>query len=903
MIRLIHYDRNINDFVMEDALCIYRTSFDLVAEEIELLRNLLSHYQDLFYQYGSQRNNYNTVKDSLKKVKDTCEQDWKIYMSYGLDKRYSQLNGDLIQKVEWSSRPNQLKQSIVHSILRIGEYFYITDQEMQELSEDMELFISSGDCKLFDNIGSPYGVAELENSLEEDILNKEKDIRNYLKENGLKDIPAEDILKALETVRKWMNLEIEEIPKWARDFLYVCKRIRKEIRKHEEDFARILEEGISPELIIQKRSGFCLNKEEPFRIFLEKTQMASWKNPEGSWLVGRSRYPFPKGVFRDTKYLSWWDMDNIYYSLGKGPWLKTRYVGQPCSFYQNLAELPAGIIKNTIKKIKKEWTNGGEFDPSIVNIYENYNELLDMVHKMEDSVAMDFSSYSDYLSRNVFPWIMKYLWGLPKEYRDLMSHLMSLPIRVNGKTYYHSHGSVMGIKCNFLLITFANALMWCISNILSGCDDRCKIMGDDRITTHHRKYTEEEVLIQLSVPAYFNCVTNMSKTEWLDRDGYTSFCKRTFNREGEQITGIGGEFGLKQKPFMNDVSVWLNVMNHNEIPVTKKQVIQWVEYFKDYFRVTYSKFQKTGDPELVEIMEVLFKIPYYYGGWGLEDPDEALETILLRSVMSTVDLIMAEMDGDFSDANLNKIREYIRYHGGEDNRYYLNLVNSNSYAQDFERIQQYIDDITYALNSNTVSLEDMKKARSASQRIMEIVLERDSRLANSSSTKNRIDYQFDQDRVGKIRAKYLYVALEEEQHKLNSTMIDSSVLKESLDQFGGIREYLDYMGAKTRSDGRFVSYSNAFHQVFFGVSFPRSEGNKIYRISSDDSSYEHYTSSNPSGKFLNWEDLSEDERKTVKCLSRPRTRKVVDNLGYGATMLEETCEQYLIKRLTELFEE
>lgn len=915
--RLLRYNQEINTFRVEDALNIFSSSFLLTPEEEEEVKELLTFYYLTFSKGYGLTKNYWSIQSQLKEVKETCQRDWDCWMKRDLT-QVSSMHKKLFSMIAESPRPQSLKDNICHTAVRIGEFYYITDQEMEELASNMSSFIESGDCKLFDYEGSPYGDIPLEDTLEEDIHKKADRISEFLKSKNMKILKPNQITDALKKIREWVLSDVKQVPKWARGYIQVCQEIKKSMALHHKDFEELRTEGISDKLIIQKRSGFCLNKEGWFREFLERTSMPTWKNPEGSWIAGSTNLPIPEGVYKDTYSLPQWIMDCIYYSLGKGPWLKTRYVGQPCAFFQNIAELGASIVKFTIKnheRKRKEALEAGEptdlEDASGINIYENYDSLKDMVVTMKDSVAVDFSSYSDYLSRNTFKWIMDYLWGMPKWYSNIIMGMMSLPIKVNGQIYPHLHGSVMGIKLNFLLITFANMVMWMVSNIISECEDKAKFMGDDRISVKSSLYSLEEFSIALSVTAYFNCVVNADKTEWLQRDGYTSFCKRTFNKDGEQISGLGGEYLLKQKPFLNDLSVWESICYRNDIPLSEPQLKRWFEHWSPYYLLTYVRFQRPDDPDLDQMVKTMRKIPFCYGGWSLEATTGDLDQIMLRSVMATINTIMEEVKEDQSSPGLNRIREYIRANGGENNRYYLNLMNSSSYTLDYDKIQGYLQDITRVLSKPNNTLEEMKRARSASQRIMEIILERDSRLASSSSTKNRINYTFDQDRVAKIRTKYIRAAFEETEHNLKSGVIDQAVLEDCLSQRGnlGIQDYLKYLEHKTKCDIVTGYYSN-FCTSFYGMKVvrehPDGSGKRVFwkRIEADDTQYGHIYEKNGKycGDFVTEKDLTEDEKYVYKMLRSGKTRDIVEQLDRILERQMRDMKDYLLSNLLDCYD-
>lgn len=883
---LIHYQDTINKFYEEDAMAVLDCTFNLTKQEKLAIKGILQYY-------SSMTGPMVVSKENIAMMKEICEHDWEGYLKDG---RISTIHAYL-RKLLTPRTPRNV--TLFHTIMRTGEFFYMTDQEMNEMANDMDSFIEAGDCKLFDNVNSPYPDKELGDSFESDIKSFQKSIRKYLKKNGLPDISGKEVLDALEKIKGWIETaDLEEIPIEARGMIQLCQEIRRDVCKEawnlHWDFPGM--GGIEPECIMKKMSGFCLNKEGFFKEFLRKTGMGSWKNPEGSWLYGASKYPWNPEYFEDMKKLSFWDMDVIYYSLGKGPWLKARYVGQPCAFYQNVAEPLARVVKNCIKYHHDRWKEGQEgiLDAEGLNIYENYYYLLDMVSRMKDSIAMDFKSYSDYLSRNTFKWVMKYLWGVPDSYAKEIFFLMSLPIKVNGRVYPHKHASVMGIKVNFLLITFSNFLMWLVGCIITKRWDWPKFMGDDRIQICTENYTEEEVNKFFAVTAYFNCVVNSSKSEWLQRDKITSFCKRTFMEGGIQVSGFSGEYFLKQKPFLNDVSVWLNMCERAGIPITEDQRDRWIRYHAEYYSITDLKFHKKSDPPIEEMVDILLKIPYRYGGWSLEEPDDAMEEIMLRSVLATIATIIQDIQEERKDYNRTLVRQYILAQTSESNRYYQNLLRSNSYTIDLEKIRDYVIDVSNVLNKRQNSIEEIKKARIASQRLMEIVLDRDSRLASSSSTKNRINFKFDQDRVSKIRAKYVRLAAEERERKLASDMLDMNILNSMLkrDYKSGVYEYFDYIKAKQDNQCHICIYNNSFQTVWFGMAVTRynDDGTSrefIKRLDADDSYYERIEKigSHYYGKFVIEQDLTEGEKKVFKILQKAYNKKVI-------MMTEEALNAY-----------
>lgn len=917
MRRLINYNQNINYFLQEETAQTLGITFDLDKEEVVILKEILGVYYESFSRLDRPAR-YKDNKDLMKDLKKVCEADWNSYMSGR--HHFSKLNGEFIRRIDTSSRPAYMKQNIIHSVTRIGEFYYLTDDEMEGLATDIDKFIEAGDCCLFAHDG-PYKDIPLSTKLEEDLVDKAPIIKEYIRENSHSPhLNPEDILQALEKVKLWMTENsLDEVPEWVRGFIQICQEIKREcLSMKEEDFS----DGIPESLLMTKRSGFCLNKEIWFREFCQKYNLPSWKNPEGSYLYGVKNYPFSSNFTKDMRGITDWDMNRIYYSTGKGPWWKVRYVGQPPAHYQNLAEYGACIIKRVIKEHSSRRT-AGKRDPwkrelediSLINIYNNYSELKDLVLGMTDGYAQDFSAYSDYLNRNIFEWIMRYLWGMPKWFRNIINHLMSIPVSINGKDYHYLHGSVMGIKLNFLLITFANALMWVISNIISNTSDKAKFMGDDFLSVKREGYySEEEKEIRYEVCSYFNCVINRSKTETLSEQGYVSFCKRYFNKEGIQITGLGGEYFMKMKPFLNDISVWENVCYHNDIPIRREQVNRMIELWSPYMSVSYNRFYRKGDPSLGEMASILKKIPFYYGGWSLEEADQELEKILLQSVVATVQVIFEDVFEDLSSSSLNKIREFLRLdmEDYKSNRYYNILDRSSSYSEDYDRIRRHIDDVMDVLEKQSYDIEEMKRARYSAQRLMEIVLQRDSKLANSSSTKNRIAYNFDQDRVSKIRYGYFQESLSGEEDYLQSSIIDHAVLKDNMndkDLSDAIKDYMRYIHAKNRSRSIVKTYWDAACHGYLAMQVFRknedgSEKELKKRITIQDSSYDHayYSEGRWHGQFVNKWDLTEDERLVFDYLSNKNTKMMIDHMETILDSQITNMTSYLLNRLVELME-
>jgi len=914
---LINYDMNINYFLVEETTQTIKITFRLNEKETDMLKEVLNIYYEMFSKLESPAR-YSQDNFAMKEVKNICEQDWNNYMK-GIPE-YSNLNGKFILEIDKSERPKHIKQSIIHTVTRIGEFYYLTDKEMAELTEDINQFIEAGDCCLFANNG-PYGVIPLSKSLEEDIFDKEGSIKQYIQKNSHEPIlEPSQIIEALSQIRKWMlERDLSKIPKWARGFIQINQEIKENCGKMKEDDFK---DGIPADLIMTKRSGFCLNKEKWFREMCQRYHLPSWKNPEGSYLYGSKNYPFKNDYIKNMRGIKEWDMNCIYYSIGKGPWWKVRYVGQPPAHYQNLAEYGARIIKNSIKRHtkgrkdrKKDFLGRELEDISSINIYDNYKELKEMINGMVDGYAQDFSAYSDYLNRNSFDWIMKYLWGMPKWYRDIINHLMSLPVLINGKSYKYLHGSVMGIKLNFLLITFSNALMWTISNIITGTEDKAKFMGDDFLSVHNqREYTRKEKNIRYEVCSYFNCVINKSKTETLSDQGYVSFCKRYFNKEGYQITGLGGEYCLKMKPFLNDISVWENVCYHNDIPLRKDQVDAMAQLWSKYVVISYNKFHHSNDPDLGQMVTILRKIPFYYGGWSLEEADQELEAILLQSVISTVQVIFKDVYEDLSSNSLNRIRDFLRHEMDdyENNPYYINLQKASSYSEDYDRIKEFIDNIMIVMNQRSYSLDELQKARFSAQRLMEIVLQRDSKLSNSSSTKNRIAYKFDQDRVSKIRYGYFQESLTNRENLYRSSIIDNSVLKDSMSNeelSQSIRNYMKYVEAKNRSGSTAKTYWDAVGNAYIAMRVLRTDDDGTIhemkkRLTSEDSYYQmaRCRGGKWEGSFVWYEDLTEDEKLVYRYLRRSSAYKVIDHIERVLNKQIDSMKTYLLNRLTDLIE-
>lgn len=912
--QLIPYSSQINNFCTEDAITILHASFLLSDSEKEKIKDLLEN----LYRPLSEMNWTQRKEAGIKELREKCTQDFQSYI-LGQISEVSDIHKRLF--VEIDRNPNRKRNlNLVHSIARLGEFFYMTDQEMERISQDMDSFIESGECGLFDYETSPYSDKPLTKSFQRDLYKFEDDIREYLKNHELPDITTSEVQSALKKIRGYIDgSDLSKVPKGFRGLIQVCKEIRREVVRETKarDWNHPGNQGILPGDIMKKLSGFCLNKEEVFKNFLFKTGMPSWKNPEGSWLYGVSKYPWNPNYFQEMKFCPWWDMDVIYYSLGKGPWDKSRYVGQPCSFYQNVAEPLASTVKKVIKQHHKRYKRKvrGVYNAECINIYENYDSLLETVSGMKDSLAMDFDSYSDYLSRNSFEWVLKYMWGVPKAYRDEILFLMGLPIKVNGRVYPHLHGSVMGIKVNFLLITFSNALMWMVGCELSHCYDIAKFMGDDRIQVNKKRtYSQKEVDIQHAVTAFFNCKINTLKSEWLSVDGHTSFCKRTFDINGDQISGFSGEYVLKQKPFMNDLSVWLNVCKNNQIPVNQKQVEVWLEHFSGYYPVTYFKFSSVGDPSVEEMASILSKIPYRYGGWSLEEPDDMMDKIMFQSILSTVNAMMLESQSETSfDSGREKIRNYIKRFSEEGNRYLEAARNSTSYSYDWDELMRCIQDIHLILESRVIKSEMLERARKSARRILEIVLERDSRLASSVSTKNRIDYTFDQDRVAKLRFKYFQASLKEEGERIYSGLYDTLILEsfKDLGIQGAVKEYFRYKELCSETGCYLFSYNDAVGHIYTAMRVfrrnPRGElVSLVTRLTSSDNYYDHYRifgDGTTEGNFLVYSDLTSKEQELRTLLKRKEVREAIDHLDKTMNSALDSAISYLISYLADLYPE
>lgn len=896
--QLAHYSSFINFIDVEGAIQVMDCSFHLEEDEKDLLGILLENMK-LIGERGYKEN-----KLLVKQIKDSCQEDFNNYMK-GIF-QFSEWNRDLL--IEVVKRPkSQERDQLVHTICRLGEFYYLTDEEMNEVTTNIDDFIESGDCKLLDNETNPYGKEPLSNSFRGDIEKFEPEVRRYLRDHDLPDISAGTILQALDKIERWYNSDIEYIPEYLKGYFQLFWSIRRKAK----DLLEVWDKGMPEEYMMTKLSGSCLNKEPNFRQFREMTKTSAWKNPETNMFYGNTNINIPHTVKNQLYFIPWWNMDAVYYSIGKGPWLKTRYVGQPATVFQNLCEPGASIVKSCIKSHHKHFLEQNEpgynskkyYSAEGINIYDNYERLYSLINRNSDFNSIDYESYSDYLNRNSFEYIMDRLWGFPREYKDLVMSIMALPIRVNGKDYENRHASVMGIKINFLLISFANLLMWMIYTIITGVEDDVIIMGDDRQTGKKTIYTEEEIEIQISVSAYFNCKSNMSKCEWMHRDGYSSFCKRYFNRDKQQISGFSGEYVLKQKPFMLDISNWMKLCRDGEINIREEDQQKWIRYWFPWIETTYYKFWKKGDPNIDELFSVQKKIPYYYGGLSFNEPDDAIEKIMFRSLLSSINSILEYAGEDLKDPRRSKIREWIRTYC-KDPIYYDILTRVSSFDKDWDRLRECIESVEAALIGQ-VDEDTIRKARKASQQLTEIVLQRDSRLANSTSTKNRIDYSFDQDKISKIRKLYLDACLADESFYIESNLIDHAVFNSLMESKNNlaIPDYLTYLQKKAQSKSGLEIYFN-YTSSFLAMTVER-EGKKFYkRLESSDSDYEHIhreTDGSLGGKFVNFQDLTEEERFVYNYYRQGSTRKVIYELDKAVNSNVDSMEKYLINILADLY--
>lgn len=368
------------------------------------------------------------------------------------------------------------------------------------------------------------------------------------------------------------------------------------------------------------------------------------------------------------------------------------------------------------------------------------------------------------------------------------------------------------------------------------------------------------------------------------------------------------------KPFLNDISVWENVCYHNDIPLREDQVDAMVQLWSKYMSLSYNRFYHKGDPDLGQMASILKKIPFYYGGWSLEEADQELEAILLQSVVATVQVIFEDVYEDLSSDALNRIRNFLCQEMDDytNNPYYKVLHRASSYSEDYERIQGHIDDVMNVVSKQHYDLEELQRARFSAQRLMEIVLQRDSKLANSSSTKNRIAYHFDQDRVSKIRYGYFEASLAGREDFYRSSIIDHSILKESMEEkelSKSIREYMKYVRAKNTSGSLAKTYFDAAGCGYLAMRVLRKNADGSVRelkkrITSSDSYYRkaEYYNGEWHGDFLWYNDLTEEEKIVWGCLNLPKTRNMIKHVEQALGQEVEGMMTYLLNRLTELLD-
>jgi hypothetical protein len=738
---MINYDREINK--IDTYTCskniiallnlnrrnIYGEKVDINSKKLEeMIISYLDNVQLIFKD-----------KELSKNFKDTCKRDQESYFSNNDPKRLPPFHV-LSKNIEQISREawklllmngnfdliRLIFDNFIHTITRIYEFPYYSDKELTDLNKNLSI---SDDLNILNKDKCAYKDS-LKSNVYEDMYYQESNIKKFLSDNHIKvNFGTKEVIIAMEKLVEGIDSGEDNS-----DFAKYIRAVRNE-NAHEK--VKDLEiNGLTAEYLMTKFSGSSLSDLKPVSELIKIFGLRRIDNVMGNYFTPVET-KIDWGNFSSTIPIKLREnLDYTKIAYGKGDCYKLRIVGQVATPFQNYIS----PLYEALVKCQKDFPSVATFDHA--------EKMKETINSCDDAFGIDYTGYSDFLSRNLYKWIMERLYKWDKKTVDNVMKILEFPIKIKGKDYDIPFGSMQGIRISFPFITDGNLTMSKISSILREDEDsEAKSVGDDKIVSKKKgKFSKEDIDTELAVAVFFNCIINLDKTESWSGNGTVSFCKITYDRYKRPISGLSGNSLLKEKIFINDISSIFKHFDKTGLLGYIKELFpeeiffieDWIDNFLEannhdiksgykYFCYNNTEGDKSLDESYREFIDNSRRIPYEWGGLGLEEFTDF--RYYLRAIYSTLSNLMYEPD-KFNTSLIN----FVYKANLSKHKFSKKLLEKDS-PNDFDIIglMGQLDKMSQSIK---VDMEEMKEVREKLNRILEYELKTSEGKSNIS-TKNR----------------------------------------------------------------------------------------------------------------------------------------------------------------------
>lgn len=804
---LIDYGKNINKFYSNQVATflgimypVYGTrTKDLIQEWFELIKQQ-------YYPYP----------EKLDCLKEALDQEASNYFSsrkltiLKLREIYSSL-----------SRYTTESDNLMMSLFRSWEWPYYTDDQMTSFNGMIADKIKNNEISLWKYSKCAY-KGPLMNDLLEDLENQWENITEYCHKQGLKMIDLDRLKESVEILLDMIDGK-GKIPPELRPTIRQWQKIRSKIPKVVKEMRRSEEEGMLTKSIMTKQSGSLWNSVPLLRETFKELGYGKITNVLGNFLAS-SKCILSKEFYSELIDVNNWipGFDPNYLTLvcGKGDGFKIRYVGQTITIYQNYLY----PLFKASKEVMEE-------NPRIA-VYDQETKYKEMCNNSCSMFGIDFSGYSDFLSRNVIKFILDYIYQLPSDISEKVMFILSLPVKIGDEYFEYLYGTLQGIMFDFNAITDSNQFMWALACIYSQEYDEATFCGDDRAEGKSTPYGEDFINNQMVVSICCNCVTNWSKTKSWDKDGYVSFCHIMIDKNKQPVSGLSANSYMKQKKFITDLNSVFKVF---------KKTGYWDLYDQSYWdkmidllignndiigNITdqYNLLHRGSRKDKSEIRNRLLlarTIPIEYGGLSCNDITEDLNLYLnvlriqLLKYMEWDTEIRSEINYGFLEEENDQGIPLI------DTRFGKALFNPSSTVVEIQETLKLIElCLDERVDKSRLDLDKLNKIKKNFTAIVRSI-EYDGNVNKSVSTKNRVSVRMDSDKAfdNFIEAKSGLLERDKNFHLSSKGIMDFCFL-DTIANLSNRRElfmyYLRYRELKSKYFGKIIFYEGFGGQTYLG---------------------------------------------------------------------------------------
>lgn len=535
---MFNYDKDINacDIEIQSMItCVVLTQGD---EYKEVYPSVLSAE---LWAHSILYNNHNS--ELAKTIKKNWLADISSYILSGLNS----VKDKHMKMILGSSIAYERKLNIAMSVARWPEFYLHSETKLKEIGSNLKAHLKDINAINFydanNNRICPYNPDGYFNDLEweETLIRQESWIKEYMSMNDIRSqISADWIIGEVKELYKEIvsDKPLSSFCYLEQGFVESIRNIRnysriicENIKKYKDGNATVDQYGLS-------ESKSPISDFEP--VMQTLNSLGYTKRTCPMVLANLFHGNFPSLEIKPQKgqiHISSYNAEGFTVAPGLGPAYKIRYVFNADANIQNIISEYANIIQESDRSIDR---------------MEAYNDqmtrLLEDLPYISDAFCTDSTGYSDYLSRTIYTILMLF-HGIDPETIDFIQKIFRMPLLIEGKEYEVRFGSMQGCKLLVFIMNQANRLMGILANRHNRQRVDCRCNAGDDVEAHliNGIFSEEAIMDELAIFAYFNCPTNLTKSAWLERDGYFDYCSKYYARTKGNQQGVFSITGLPPK--------------------------------------------------------------------------------------------------------------------------------------------------------------------------------------------------------------------------------------------------------------------------------------------------------------------------------------------------------------------